>query len=322
MAKETRQDRFVRGISEQLTEHLHEFKGIEANPNTKESDVEVWCQSFIKTCLGFTPSAGYSVRSQESKGRMRPDLVIYKGENPILVVEVKKLGFDLDKSDFRSGKVQLAEYLGTMSGVKWGMLSNGTEWKLFDFSQKSKGGIQIAYFDLRGEAEQIELSRTAIEELAYSITDFHEATYSKGVWPDLAKEATAFSPDSIARAILSNDVMKMIGKSINGEHEFNANAEILTDRVFEVLEVGLNDAMTDWNEAKANELRKYIKSQKRAVRRQRRTARKPENAKEAALLVLPENAAPAAPQSPPSTAPEQVASVCVTATSQEDKKAA
>jgi hypothetical protein len=247
----------------------------------------------------------------------------FTSENPILVVEVKKLGFDLDKSDLRSGKVQLAEYLGTMSGVKWGMLSNGTEWKLFDFSQKSKGGIQIAYFDLRGEAEQIELSRTAIDELAYSIIDFHEATYSKGVWPDLAKEATAFSPDSIARAILSNDVMKMIGKSIKGEHEFTANAEILTDRVFEILQIGLNDAMADWNEAKANELRKYIKSQKRAVRRQRRTSRKSETPKETVATPIAQGSpAIAAPQATPPSTSEQTATEAISIAANEDKEAA
>ena len=54
MAKETKQDRIVRGIFDQVTEHLHDLKSIEANLNAKETDVERWSQSFLKNCLGYT----------------------------------------------------------------------------------------------------------------------------------------------------------------------------------------------------------------------------------------------------------------------------
>jgi hypothetical protein len=40
--------------------------------NHKEADVEVWAQSFLKNALGFTVTNGYSIRAQESKGKMRP----------------------------------------------------------------------------------------------------------------------------------------------------------------------------------------------------------------------------------------------------------
>lgn len=93
MAKETKQDRIVRGIFDQVTEHLHELKSLEANPGTKELDVERWAQSFLRSCLGYTSSAGYSIRAQETKGKMRPDLVVLHNEKPIFVVEVKKAWF-------------------------------------------------------------------------------------------------------------------------------------------------------------------------------------------------------------------------------------
>jgi hypothetical protein len=274
MARETKQDRIVRTLIDQTTEHLHEMKSIELNIHNKEADIEVWAQSFLKNCLGYTVSAGYTIRSQEAKGKLRPDLVVQKSEKPVFIVEVKKFGFDLDKSDFRSGKVQLAQYLSTVGNVPWGMLTNGCEWRLFDFSNPSVGGIEIARFDLKEDNENYELNKKIIEETCYSFIDFHESTFSSESWSDLSKEATAFSPESIAKAILSTDVVKYIAKTIRGEHEYKANFDVLTDKIYSVLQEGLNDAIPDWNEAKVAEYQKYIKAQKRASRKTRRSPKK------------------------------------------------
>ncbi len=293
MAKEMKQDRVVRSIFDQVTEHLHELKNMDANINTKESDVERWSSSFLKNCLGYTASAGYSIRSQESKGKMRPDLLVMKDDKPVFLVEVKKLGFDFDKSDFRSGKVQLTEYLNAVGNVKWGILTNGTDWKLYDFSNPQNGGVEIARFNVKiGEGETFSLDKKLVEELCYEMFDFHETTFISKSWDDLAKEATAFSPESLAKAILSSDVIKYIGKSIRGEHEFKANLEVLTDKVYALLEDGLDDSIPGWNEAKATEYHKYIKNQKRVGRKIKRIIAKkidvisPENKVETTDIIV------------------------------------
>lgn len=268
MSKETKQDRIVRNVFDQVTEHLHELKNMDANTNTKESDVERWCGSFLKSCLGYTASSGYSIRSQESKGKLRPNLLVLKEDKPIFLVEVKKLGFNFDKSDFRSGKIQLNEYLNAVGNVKWGILTNGADWKLYDFSNPANGGVEVARFHVKvGEGDTFSFDKKLVEELCYEMIDFHESSFASKVWVDLAKEATAFSPESLAKAILSSDVIKYIGKSIRGEHEFKANLEVLTDKVFRLLENGLDDSIAGWNDAKAAEYHKYIKSQKRAGRK-------------------------------------------------------
>lgn len=278
MAKESKQDRLVRNMLDQAIEHLHEIKNIEANPASKESNVEVWAQSFLKNCLGYTAASGYSIRSQEVKGKMRPDLIVFKADKPVFVVEVKKLGFDLSKSDFRSGKTQLSEYLNTLGGVKYGVLTNGAEWLLFDFSQPQYGGIEFAKFDLKSDSDVIDCSKKVVEEQCYEFLDLHESAFSTNSWPELAKEAMAFSPESLSKAILSVDVIKYIAKSIRGEHDFKANQELLMDKVFCLLENGLDDSIPGWNETKTVELQKYIKSQKRASRKTKRTSVKKEAA--------------------------------------------
>lgn len=275
MSKETKQDRIVRNIFDQVTEHLHDLKTMQGSASCKESEVERWCQSFLRNCLGYTASSGYSIKSQETKGKARPDLIVLYNEKPIFVIEVKKLGFDLNKSDFRSGKVQLSEYLNLIGNVKWGILTNGVEWKLFDFSQSSTSGVEVCSFDLHSEGDAIDFNKKSVEEKCYEILDFHESSYVSKYWESSAKEALAFSPETLARAILSVDVVKYISKFVKGEHEYKASHELLTDKVYDLLRLGLNDAINGWNEAKAAEFEKYTKAQKRASARSKTRAKKP-----------------------------------------------
>ena len=273
MARENKQDRIVRTILDQTIEHLHELKSFESNHNIKEMDVERWAQSFLKNCFGYTPSSNYSIRAQETKGKMRPDLTVFKNDKPVFVVEVKKLGFDLSKSDFRSGKVQLSEYLHMFPDVKWGILTNGYEWRMYDFSSPQYGGIEVAAIDLRNENEEIDTSKKSVEEQCYEFLDLHESSFSENSWVLLAKEAMAFSPESLVRAILTSDVVKYISRTIKGEHDYKVNPEVLFDKLLWVVENGLDD-VPGWNETKHLELHKFIKSQKRASKKSRRSAKK------------------------------------------------
>lgn len=269
MSRETKQDRIVRNMLDQATEHLHELKALSANPATKELDLERWCQSIVRNCLGFTPSSGYTIRSQESRGKLRPDLLLCKDDKLICVIEVKKLGYDLNKSDLRSGKLQLAEYLHSLGNVPWGILSNGYQWKLFDFSNQTTGGIELISFDIRGENDEIDVTKRSIEEVCWNFVDLHEATFSAGSWGDFSREATAFSPESLSKAILSLDTVRYIARVIRGEHDYRANVEVLFDKLQNILELGLDDAIPGWNETKQAEIAKYVTSQKRAGRRKR-----------------------------------------------------
>lgn len=270
MARVSRQERLVREMSDQVSEHLHELKSIATNPGNKENDVEVWCHNVLKNCLGYTATNGYSIRSQEKRGKMRPDLIVSKGDKVLFVVEIKKLDYNLNKSDLRSGKVQLGEYLHQMPDVKWGVLCNGYEWRLYDFSNADVGGIEVVNFDLRSDQGELDLTKRGVEDASWNLFDLHEVTCNSDEWIDYSKEATAFSPESLARAILSAEGMKAIAKVIRGEHEYKANVEVLIEKVALLLEQGLDNAMLGWNDAKQAELKKYIKSQKRVGRKRSR----------------------------------------------------
>jgi hypothetical protein len=263
MSRETKHERLVRSMLSQVSEHLYELKNLAANQLTKELDVERWCQSILKNCLGFTASQGYSIGAQEVRGKMRPDLIVSREGKTCFVVEVKKLGFDLSKADFRSGKVQLSEYLKNCVDARWGILCNGYEWRLFDFTGENSAGVEILSLDLRGDNEELDTSKRGIEESAWNFIDLHESNFEADNWSTLSKEATAFSPDSLAKAILSFSVIKTIAKTIRGEHEYKANTEVLFDKVYDLLDKGLDDSVPGWNETKQAELTRYLRAQKR-----------------------------------------------------------
>ena len=268
MAKETKLDRLVRTMFDNMSEHIHELKAFESNPNCKELDVERWCQTLLKSCLGYSATNCYSIRAQEQKGKHRPDLVVYKNEKPIFVFEVKKLGFDLDKSDLRSGKFQLQEYLFSLGNIQYGFLCNGYEWRLYDFTN-STGIVEVLSLDFRNENGKIEINKKIIEDLCYEFTSIHETAYSSSKeWPELLKEATAFSPEALAKTILSANCIKHICKEIRGEHEYKANTDALYHKVYDLLSNGLDDCMKGlYNDEKKAEFQKYIKSQMKASRK-------------------------------------------------------
>jgi hypothetical protein len=227
----------------------------------------------MKSCLGFSVSNGYTIKNQDQKGKLRPDIVVYKGDKPIFVIEIKKLGFDFEKSDFRSGKVQLKEYLASFEEVSYGFLCNGYEWKLYDFSNK-QNAIEIQKVSFKNDGALCDTSKRQVEEMCYEFSCFHEYAFTSSEWVDLSKEATAFSPDSLAKAILASNVMKVITKEIRGEHEYKACTDLLYDKVYNLLSFGLDDTMKgSFNPEKKAEFEKYIKSQMRQARKSKKTVK-------------------------------------------------
>ncbi|MBI4403126.1 MAG: type I restriction enzyme HsdR N-terminal domain-containing protein [Deltaproteobacteria bacterium] len=230
MARETKEERVIRTMIPQLTEHIIELKHLTAI-SPKESHIENWCQSLLKTVLGFSASAGYQVRTQEARGTMRFDIVVSKAEKPeqlILVAEVKRLGADLNRSDLRSGKLQLKEYLASVGNVPWGILTNGYEWRLYDFNSDA---LCIATTDIRNDQQQLATTPREIEETAWDFIDFSAFYFENKTWDKLSAEAQAFSPDSLARSILSNDIVKKIARNLKGEHDYRVPLDVLTDKL-------------------------------------------------------------------------------------------
>jgi hypothetical protein len=78
----------------------------------------------------------------------------------------------------------------------------------------------------------------------------------------------------LCKAILSFGVVKAISKVIRGEHEYKANTEVLFDKIYDLVNKGLNDSVPDWNEVKQAEMARYLRTQKREGQKRPRSARR------------------------------------------------
>ncbi|MGK5089017.1 hypothetical protein WDW86_15780 [Bdellovibrionota bacterium FG-2] len=264
--RESREDKLVRQMIPQLTESLIELKAMPVG-TTKESDVEAWCRRVVKSVLGFSASAGYDVRTQETRGKMRFDLVVTRLDKPeeiLLVAEIKRLGANLSKSDLRSGKGQLQEYLKHLGNVRWGILTNGFEWCLYDYKSDS---INVISTDVRDEEEQIDSTAKGALDAALNLIEFSAHYFETKVWENLSAEAQALSPEALARSIVSIDIMKKVAKYLNEEFDYRVSLESLTEKLSLLVENGLKGLVGSWNEVKRAEFEKYVRSQQRQLKK-------------------------------------------------------
>lgn len=240
MPKESHEERLHREMIPNLMESLTELKTMVANGNTKESFVEAWCRGIVKRVLGFSATAGYNVVNQATHGKMRFDLVVTLSDNPdkiLLVAEIKRLGSDLSKSDFRSGKTQLKEYALSI-GTRWGILTNGCEWRLYDFQSDA---ISLREVVICEDVSNIDTSTKAVSDTAYDLAELSSYYIDKGL-ADFSAEAQALSGDSLAKAVLSTDIMKKIAKYLHSQKR----------QLKKTRQRGLNDAGADGADVPAN----------------------------------------------------------------------
>ena len=69
------------------------------------------------------------------------------------------------------------------------MLTNGHEWKLYDFSQPQYNGIEVCAIDLHSESEVVDTTKKSVEDKCYDVLDFHESSYATKYWEESFKEA-------------------------------------------------------------------------------------------------------------------------------------
>ena len=102
------------------------------------------------------------------------------------------------------------------------------------------------------------------------LLDFTAMYFSSGMWEEMSAEAQALSPDSLARSILSTEVVKHIGKVLKEHRDYRVPLDVLTDKLAELIELGLNDMLSCWNEVQRGELDRYIRSQKKLAKKTKR----------------------------------------------------
>ena len=130
------------------------------------------------------------------------DAVIKDDRKVFYVFECKRIG--TTKKEFSKHLRQVIEYCATLN-VPWGILTNGVYWQLFYVDVKT----QPVTATLVWEFDVLELSHRQAAHRKLLLPLCREAI-SKRLKEQILDEKLALSPENIARAMLSDEVLKVI----------------------------------------------------------------------------------------------------------------
>ena len=130
------------------------------------------------------------------------DAVIKDDKKVFYVFECKRIG--TPKKEFSKHLRQVIEYCATLN-VPWGILTNGAYWQLFYVDIKA----QPVTATLVWEFDVLELSHRQASHRELLLPLCREAL-SKHLKEQILDEKLALNPENIARAMLSDEVLKAI----------------------------------------------------------------------------------------------------------------
>jgi predicted type IV restriction endonuclease len=203
-------------ITHQLKKYVpHLLKAQEDNLN--EADT---LQRIIKV---FEDVLGYDMLSEISREMQVKckyvDLTI-KIEGTIrFLVESKSAGTSLRDRHIEQGERYAAE-----GNIPWILLTNGVEWKLFHLT-----------FDEGIEYERVfstNLATDPVEEAADLLVLLHRQAIKDGAHEEFWKQRAAMSPDSIGKAIFSEDVLLFVRREIRRHEGTLITVEDLAEAVY------------------------------------------------------------------------------------------
>lgn len=219
MKKQLKPASLINSMSEGMIKQFHELKTIELKQTSKHSDVERWTERFLTTCLGYTTSKGYFVQKMEEHYEAGPDFMVFEGKTPLFVVELKKLGCNLNKYDYRYQELPVKTLMKTVGFVPYAFLTNGYEWRLYDLSNPNF--VQEIYScDMRNEVHEFEFDKKFVQHMCDDFFHFHAAHYAAKGWLSTSRRDFFHYPEFMTKTRVGHYVMNYAYK-INAEGSYN-----------------------------------------------------------------------------------------------------
>jgi hypothetical protein len=152
--------------------------------------------------------------------------------------------------------IQQAEEYASRAGIRWVLLTNGIEWKLFHLTWAEGEGIE---HDLAFEADAIAELDADAESLWSKLCLLSRSSVAKGLLDDFWERRKALSPGSVVKALFTEEALLAIRKVLNR----NAPARLDIQDVFEAV----RDALAKEAIAEAGDLTMKKKRKKKRVKK-------------------------------------------------------
>lgn len=220
--------KFEKDAKDRIKNAIRNFsKPLEAlvTRQANETDTRLLITDFLVDALGFNKYEDlvteYAVKSDFADYGLKIEGQV------VAFVEAKRIGQALGEKQLR----QIQSY-AVNEGVEWMILSNGRVWQAYHLT----GGLPVItdmLFEVDLMDDQITPAKKA--DLLYLIS---KIGLTKGACREYWQKQLATSPKSIAKALLSDEIVEEIRKEIRRESKKNISAEeikhILKDSVLKI----------------------------------------------------------------------------------------
>ncbi len=231
--------------------------------NANESDTVMYLVKFFEDVLGYDPLKGEISKEVAIKDRYCD--VALKVEGGVkLLVEAKAAGL----KGLQERHIEQAENYSARAGLRWVVLSNGIEWRLYHLTFNEGEGI---VHDLAFEANLVTDVESDPDGLWAKLGILTRAAMKKDEVEEFWSHKKVLSPSSVVRVLFSEDVLNVIRRELNRE----APARLDIEDVFKAV----RDVLSKESLADAGDL---------GIRKKRKRRRKVERKDEATGAVVTE----------------------------------
>lgn len=197
--------------------HLLEAK----TAQLREAETVQRIERFFENVLGYDGLADIS-REAQIKGKYC-DLAIKIEGTIAFLVEAKACCEPL-----RDRHVDQAQQYASKANIRWVVLTNGLDWRLFHLTFEEGIDYEIA-FDVSLEKPE------NVDDAASKLALLHKQAVKKGELEEFWKTATALGPTSIARGLFREDTLRVIRRWIRKHEGFLVDPEDLAKSIHEML---------------------------------------------------------------------------------------
>ena len=258
MNTESQKENVTSLAAKQVMDQLLEINLIQTEEDFTGFDIEKWTTQFIKNCLGFSAFEGFSLNTPRINV-LGPTLTIEQEKKPIISVEILGLGSPLNQSILDAEKIDFMEFFREIGETRWGLLTNGFEWKLFDFHHDC---TEVTYMNLKIVTEKDQPSNYELGKASSKILNFTSPSYESGRWKILSRNARRISSDNLVKALFSPEVIEPLVEKIKQEHTYGGTSKTLMDRFFTLFKTGLENSSSGLTKEHFKQLDRYVESRK------------------------------------------------------------
>lgn len=185
--------------------------------NLNETDTVFRLVKFFEEVLGY--NALEEITGEKEVKDKYVDLAIKIDGVIRLLVEAKAAGVDL-----KDKHIEQAQHYAATANIPWVLLSNGVQWKLYHLTFEKGIEYELAFdVDLASD--------DSIERAADLLGLLHRKSIRKGDHEDYWDHATALRAESIAKALFTEGVLRLIRREIKRRQRRSVDDEDLAKAI-------------------------------------------------------------------------------------------